>query len=104
MQDPAQNEGRQMSEEANESTENTAKKASSPGKTIEGRPLEVVVDQPGLERAIRKLGRKMANEGIVRELKRRRHYEKPSVRKRRKAREAERRRRRNERRISRRVA
>jgi len=68
------------------------------GKTVEGRPLEVAVDERGMERAIRRLKRKIATEGVTRELKRRRHYEKPSVRKRRKAREAERRRRRRERR------
>jgi len=70
----------------------------SPGKTIEGRPLEVSVDERGIERAIRQLKRKIASEGVTKELKRRKHYEKPSVRKRRKSREAERRRRRKERR------
>ena len=67
--------------------------------TVEGRPLEVAVDERGLERAIRRLKRKIDTEGVTRELKRRRHYEKPSVRKRRKAREAERRRRRRDRRL-----
>lgn len=76
--------------------------ADQPSKTVEGRPLEVTVDERGLERAIRRLKRKIATEGVTRELKRRRHYEKPSVRKRRKAREAERRRRRRERRAARR--
>jgi len=71
---------------------------TSPGKTIEGRPLEVNVDDRGVERAIRQLKRKIATEGVTKELKRRKHYEKPSVRKRRKSREAERRRRRKERR------
>src|SRR5579885_516034 len=56
-----------------------------------GRPLEVVVDDGGVERAIRKLKRKMADEGLMRELKRRRYYEKPSERKKRKEREARRR-------------
>jgi small subunit ribosomal protein S21 len=56
-----------------------------------GRPLEVVVDEGGVERAIRKLKRKMADEGLMRELKRRRYYEKPSERKKRKEREARRR-------------
>jgi small subunit ribosomal protein S21 len=72
--------------------------ATNPGKTIEGRPLEVSVDERGIERAIRQLKRKIATEGVTKELKRRKHYEKPSVRKRRKSREAERRRRRKERR------
>ncbi|MBK8482085.1 MAG: 30S ribosomal protein S21 [Proteobacteria bacterium] len=74
-------------------------RATSASHTVEGRPLEVVVDDRGLERAIRRLKRKIDTEGITREVKRRRHYEKPSVRKRRKAREAERRRRRRDRRL-----
>lgn len=73
----------------------------SPGKTIEGRPLEVTVDERGVERALRKLKRLIATEGVTRELKRRRAYEKPSVKKRRKTREAERRRRRTARRAAR---
>ncbi len=64
---------------------------------VQGRPLEVKVDERGVERAIRKLHRLMASEGVLREIKRRRHYEKPSVRSKRKLREAERRRKRRER-------
>jgi small subunit ribosomal protein S21 len=64
-----------------------------------GRPLEVRVDERGVERAIRKLRRLMASEGVLREIKRRRHYEKPSVRSKRKLREAERRRKRRNRKI-----
>jgi small subunit ribosomal protein S21 len=64
---------------------------------VRGRPLEVRVDDRGVERAIRKLRRIMAGEGILREIKRRRHYEKPSVKDKRKVREAERRRKRRER-------
>lgn len=59
-----------------------------------GRPLEVRVDDRGVERAIRKLRRLMASEGILREIKRRRHHEKPSIKEKRKSREAERRRKR----------
>lgn len=59
-----------------------------------GRPLEIKVDDRGVERAIRKLRRLMASEGVLREIKRRRHYEKPSVKSKRKLREAERRRKR----------
>ena len=44
-----------------------------------GRPLEVRVVERGVERAIRKLRRLMASEGVLREIKRRRHYEKPSI-------------------------
>lgn len=62
-----------------------------------GRPLEVRVDERGVERAIRKLRRLMAGEGVLREIKRRRHYEKPSVKSKRKVREAERRRKRRQR-------
>lgn len=58
---------------------------------VQGRPLEVKVDDRGVERAIRKLRRLMASEGVLREIKRRRHYEKPSIAKKRKEREAERR-------------
>jgi small subunit ribosomal protein S21 len=74
---------------------------TSPAKAMVGRPIEVAVDERGMERAIRKLKRMVAQEGVNKELKRRRHYEKPSVRKRRKARDAERRRRRKERRLRR---
>ena len=58
-----------------------------------GRPLEVTVDQDHVDRAINRLKRKMADEGILKELKKRRFYEKPSVKRKRKMREAERRRR-----------
>ncbi|MCA9694728.1 MAG: 30S ribosomal protein S21 [Myxococcales bacterium] len=64
---------------------------------VQGRPLEVKVDERGVERAIRKLRRLMASEGVLREIKRRRHYEKPSVKTKRKLREAERRRKRRQR-------
>ena len=60
---------------------------------IQCRPVEVVVGDRGLERAIKHLKRKMANEGILRELKRRRHYMKPSIKRRKKEAEAARRRR-----------
>ncbi|MFV8752736.1 30S ribosomal protein S21 [Nannocystaceae bacterium ST9] len=64
---------------------------------VQGRPLEVRVDERGVERAIRKLRRLMASEGVLREIKRRRHHEKPSVKGKRKLREAERRRKRRQR-------
>ncbi len=64
-----------------------------PSEAIQCRPLEVVVGDKGIERAIKHLKRKMASEGILRELKRRRHYMKPSVKKRKKQSEAARRRR-----------
>ena len=55
------------------------------------RPLEVKVEGDNINRAINQLKRKMANEGIYKELKKRRFYEKPSERRKRKQREAERR-------------
>jgi small subunit ribosomal protein S21 len=57
-------------------------------------PLEVRVTDD-LEKAIKILKKKMALEGLYKELKKRRHYEPPSVRKRLKKEEAERRRRKN---------
>jgi small subunit ribosomal protein S21 len=54
-------------------------------------PLEVEV-AGDIERAFKNLKKKMAFEGIFKELKRRRYYEKPSEEKKRKKEEAERRR------------
>ena len=68
-----------------------------PTDAIQCRPLEVVVGDRGIERAIKHLKRKMASEGILRELKRRRHYMKPSVKRRKKQSEAARRRRKRQR-------
>ena len=65
------------------------------------RPLEVIVEGDNVERAIKALKRKVAQEGIYKELKRRRFYEKPSVKTKRKQREAERRRRKERRRAMR---
>lgn len=56
-------------------------------------PLEVKVDG-GVDRALGHLKRALAREGVLKELKNRRFYEKPSVKEKRKRREAERRRRR----------
>ena len=69
----------------------------SPTEAIQCRPLEVAVGDRGIERAIKHLKRKMASEGILRELKRRRHYMKPSIKKRKKQSEAARRRRKRQR-------
>ena len=63
---------------------------------VQCKPVEVSVGEKGVERAIKHLKRKMASEGILRELKRRRHYMKPSVRRRKKDSEAARRRRKRE--------
>jgi small subunit ribosomal protein S21 len=67
---------------------------------VQCKPVEVSVGDRGLDRAIKHLKRKMANEGILRELKRRRHYMKPSVMKRKKQAEAARRRRKRARQLS----
>lgn len=49
--------------------------------------VDIKQNEP-LERALRRLKKKIEKEGILRQLKARKHYEKPSVRKRRKMREA----------------
>lgn len=56
-------------------------------------PLEVIVGEQGVEGAIRLFKRIVLKDGILRDLKRRAHYEKPGDRRRRKQREAVRRRR-----------
>ena len=58
-----------------------------------GKPLEVEV-RDNLEKAMKILQQKMSKEGILQEVIRRRFYEKPSVKKKRKMREARKRRRR----------
>ena len=63
------------------------------GEAVQCKPVEVVVGDRGVERAIKALKRTMANEGILRELKKRRHHMKPSVKKRKKQAEAARKRR-----------
>ena len=55
--------------------------------TLLGRPLEVEV-RDSVDKALKILKQKMSKEGILQELKRRRFYEKPSVKKKRKTREA----------------
>jgi small subunit ribosomal protein S21 len=70
------------------------------GEAVQCKPVEVIVGDRGLDRAIKHLKRKMANEGILRELKRRRHYMKPSVKRRKKEAEAARRRRKRLRQLS----
>ncbi len=55
-------------------------------------PLEVIV-YDDIDKALKVLKRRMAQEGVYKELKKRRFYEKPSERKKRKRKEAERRRR-----------
>ena len=69
------------------------KKRRGIGEAVICRPLEVVVRDDRVEQAIRQLKNRMAREGVLRELKNRRHYFKPSELKRIKSREAARRRR-----------
>ena len=61
-------------------------------------PIEVEVVDNNIGRAMNQLKRQIGREGVNREIKRRRFFEKPSVAKRRKTQEAERRRRKDERR------
>ena len=68
--------------------------------TVQCKPIEVHVGERGLERAVKHLKRKMATEGILRELKRRRHYMKPSIKTRKKAAAAARRRRKRVRQVN----
>ncbi|MBI3990383.1 MAG: 30S ribosomal protein S21 [candidate division NC10 bacterium] len=56
--------------------------------------MEIAVDVRGVEPAIRAFKRLVLRDGILKEVKRRRYYEKPGERRRRKIREAARRRRR----------
>ena len=50
--------------------------------------LEVIVYQNQVERALKVLKRQLTKDGLLKELKRRRFYEKPSVKKKRKQKEA----------------
>jgi small subunit ribosomal protein S21 len=54
--------------------------------------LEVQVVENQVERALKDLKRKLAKEGIMKELKKRRFYEKPSLKKKTKQKEARKRR------------
>jgi len=51
-------------------------------------PKVSVRDNESLERALRRFKKKIEREGIIKQVKARKHYEKPSVKKRRKQREA----------------
>lgn len=69
--------------------------------SVDLKPIEVDVRDNNVGRALNQLKREIGREGINREVKRRRFYEKPSVAKRRKSIEAERRRRKDARRQTR---
>ena len=63
------------------------------GEAVQCKPVEVSVGERGVERALKHLKRRMATKGVLREIKKRRHYLKPSVRRHKKQAEASRRRR-----------
>ncbi len=63
--------------------------------------MEVIVQDGHIENAIKSLKRQLIKEGILKELKKRRSYEKPSVKRKRKRQEARRRRQKAARRSSR---
>jgi len=69
------------------------RRTSRPGDAISCQPLEVKVFEGKMDKAIRMLKNRLAKEGVLKEIKRRRHYSKPSEQKRIKARDAARRRR-----------
>ena len=60
--------------------------------TLLGRPLEVEV-RDSVDKALKILKQKMSKEGILQEIKRRRYYEKPSVKRKRKSAQARKKRR-----------
>jgi small subunit ribosomal protein S21 len=68
-----------------------------------GQALTVVVDERGIEAALRVFKRLVLKEGLLKDLKRHAYFEKPGDRKRRKTREAIRRRRRQATRIRQRL-
>ena len=56
-------------------------------------PLIIPVENGDVNRALRQFKKKLSREGIMKELKVRRFYEKPSIKRKRKSKEAEKRRR-----------
>jgi small subunit ribosomal protein S21 len=86
-------EGADRDAEARDGERRGRRKAEGFGETVQCRPLEVIVKDDRVEQAIRQLKNRLAREGVLRELKNRRHYFKPSELKRIKSREAARRRR-----------
>jgi len=67
------------------------KRGATLGSSVAER-MEIKVFNNNVEKALKVAKKKLAGEGLFRELKRRRFYEKPSVRKKAKQREAQRRR------------
>jgi small subunit ribosomal protein S21 len=64
---------------------------TSEGGAARHRPLEVRVGERGIEGALRLFKKLVLRDGLLRDLKRRSHYEKPGDRRRRKSRESVRR-------------
>jgi small subunit ribosomal protein S21 len=85
-----------MTDMNDQSAADAAKRIDRPhrasARSVEFRPIEVVVQDGNVNRALSMLKRKMAAEGIYKELRKRRFFEKPSEEKKRREREAERRR------------
>ncbi len=85
-----------MTDMMNDQNTDAAKRIDRPhrasARSVEFRPIEVVVQDGNVNRALSMLKRKMAAEGIYKELRKRRFFEKPSEEKKRREREAERRR------------
>ena len=83
--------------ETNEKTERRPRRdyfqnnaGGAPGAQVErrrGGPMEVIVDT-NIEKAMKILKRKLIKEGLFKELKSRRYFEKPSLKRKRKAKEA----------------
>jgi len=86
-------EGEERDPEGRDGERRPRRRAEGFGETVQCRPLEVIVKDDRVEQAIRQLKNRLAREGVLRELKNRRHYYKPSELKRIKSREAARRRR-----------
>ena len=70
--------------------------AGGQGGSRRGHALTVTVDERGIEAALRVFKKLVIKEGLLKDIKRHEHYEKPGDRKRRKTREAIRRRRRQQ--------
>jgi len=75
-------------------TERTERPQSDRRRARKGHALTVVVDERGIEAALRVFKRLIMKEGLLKDIKRHAYFEKPGDRKRRKTREAIRRRRR----------
>ena len=75
-----------------DNTPKTERPHRASARSVEFRPIEVGVQDGNVNRALSMLKRKMAAEGIYKELRKRRFFEKPSEERKRRNREAERRR------------